>query len=1027
VANRTRSRSFGFCILAGCFAVLVLPARLEIIAAPATPGAGAEAPPDPTRHWAFLSPTAVTLPAVQRKRWLATPVDAFILARLEAAGLKPSARADKATLLRRVTFDLIGLPPTPAELDAFLADPAPGAFERVVDRLLASPHYGERWGRHWLDVARYADSNGQDENKVMAHAWRYRDYVIAAFNQDKPFDQFIREQLAGDLLPPSTDERLNIERRTATGFLVLGPKMLAEQDKPKLIMDVIDEQIDVVSRAFLGLTVSCSRCHDHKFDPIPARDYYALAGIFKSTKTMGDLAFVSKWNERPAATRDEISRHEEFVARTNEVAARLATARQDAMGELRSRWRAQAADYLQAALAVVHGNKSQPTPGLEPAILQRWTEHLARARTNGLSAPSPLAAFLPLNDPSQDRPGEFAAIVTNLSSAKLPPTAPRFQDGRCGPALKCAGHNYLETAHAPELEPVHLTVEGWVYLEEPAKDGDSRRWLVNKNANEWEQGHYALVLDGRRPGAYLNIGGGRENAFAVWSDGPPITLKTWTHLAFTYDGRDLRLYVDGKSAGRTVIGRARVPGQGTFQLGRRQDGYNYFAGGLDEIILYARALSPEEILRRSQKPEDAATGSVLRRWSFDPATAEEKRAATHASLQELLFAPGGLLAPPSSPSEAQHYFAPDHAATVRRWELAQATLQSNAPPTPPVAMAVEDTKGIDLPVYLRGSHLTPGKEKVPRGFVPVLSRAVPPPSIPAGNSGRLELAEWLTHPTHPLTARVIVNRIWQAHFGEGLVRTPDNFGVRGEKPTHPELLDWLAREFIRLDWSVKKLHRLLVLSSTYQMAAAFNQKSSLVDPDNRLLWRMNRRRLDAEPLRDALLAVAGQLDRTMGGSLVAWPNAEYTPEDAVSATSRRRAVYLPVVRDRVYDVFTIFDFANPSVGVSQRTPTVVAHQALFFLNSPFVKEQARFLADAVLAETPADDNARLVSAYRRALGRRPTDNEIQQGLRFIRAMAQPVQVKDVPTNSSADAEATRQAWAAFCQALFASNEFLYVN
>lgn len=637
-----------------------------------------------TNHWAFEPPKSVTPPEVRKSKWIHSPMDRFILARLETAKLGPAKPAKKSALLRRVTFDLTGLPPTPAELDSFLADRSTNAFAKVVERLLASPHYGERWGRHWLDVARYADSNGQDENKAMSHAWRYRDYVVNAFNQDKPFDRFIREQLAGDLLPAAASERETFERWTATGFLVLGPKMLAEQDKPKLVMDVVDEQIDVVSRAFLGLTVSCSRCHDHKFDPIPARDYYAMAGIFKSTKTMGDLAFVSKWNERLIATAAEKGPFDAWVKRTNEL-------------------------------------------------------------------------------------GRAVTATTN--------------------------------------DPVRL----------------------------------------------------------------------------------------------------------------------------------------EQL----------------------------------------------------------------------KGELA--SLKTNAPPAPPVALAVEEAVPVDLPVHIRGSHLNLAKDPVPRGFVQVLNRSASP-AVPAKQSGRLQLADWLTHPEHPLTSRVIVNRIWQAHFGEGLVRTPDNFGLRGEVPTHPELLDWLAREFVRGGWSVKQLHRLILNSSTYQMGTDYSEKAASIDPENRLLWRMNRRRLEAEWLRDGLLAVSEQLDRTMGGSLVNWQNAEYTPGDSVSATSRRRAVYLPVVRDRVYDLFTIFDFANPSVGVSKRTPTVVSHQALFFLNSPLVKEQSKQLARLLEG---ADEASKVRDLYRRVLSRSPDKAELKRALAYLGAAREKLPDKS--------AERDLEAWSSLGQALLASNEFLYLD
>ncbi len=1022
-----RARRFAVAV---AFAVLACLVESPLFAAPASS----------SPHWSFQPPADVAPPTPRRSRWVQSPIDAFILAKLEAARLSPAPPADKPTLLRRVTFDLIGLPPTPAELEAFLADDSPDAFAKVVDRLLASPHYGERWGRHWLDVARYADSNGQDENKAMAHAWRYRDYVIQAFNQDKPFDLFIREQLAGDLLPPTEDEKTTFGRHIATGFLVLGPKMLAEQDKPKLVMDIVDEQIDVVSRAFLGLTVSCSRCHDHKTDPIATRDYYALAGIFKSTKTMGDLAFVSKWNERPVATREERALYEAHVKRTNEVARQLTAAVREAEEAVRARWQAQAGDYLTAALLATDGELAASTGRVVQAdsplhrpTLDRWFTHLTQTRTN--PAASPLAPFLPTaNDATQrsESVRRLTNAIARISStgSDLSPTAPRFRPGRIGPGMRCTGNNFVAQPHTPELEPAQLTIEAWVLPENPAKDGETRRWLVNKNENEWVEGHYALMLDGLRPGAYLNIGGGPTNTFAVWSDGAPIPEREWSHLAFSYDGHDLRLFVNGQPAGKTSVNRPRMPGKSPVHLGRRQDGYNHFTGGLDEAAIYRRALTTSEIAERFRHPEGTSPDDLIQRWTFDPATDLEREQWASVGLQDLLFGPDGLLAPPQ---DKRPHFPSALAERITRLEGEQSSLRTNAPPEPAVALAVEDGTPGDVPVHIRGSHLSLGQESIPRGFLPVLSRtqadstriSSPSSPIPTNHSGRLELADWLTQPEHPLTARVTVNRIWQAHFGEGLVRSPDNFGVTGERPSHPELLDWLARQFIQSGWSVKRLHRLLLLSSTYQMSTAFDARAAKVDPENRLLWRTNRRRLEAEPLRDALLAIAGQLDRTMGGSLVAWRNADYTPDDTVSAASKRRAVYLPVVRDRVYDVFTIFDFANPSVGVGKRTPTVVSHQALFFLNSPFVKEQSRHLAEALLALPASTENARVVSAYQQVLSRHPTRTELERANDFFQSTwPRP---KDGTKESTNPDRRTLDLWAAFCQALFASNEFLYVN
>ena len=509
----------------------------------------------PAAFWAFQAPRDPAPPEVQAVDWPCSPLDRFILAALERKGLAPASPADKRTLIRRATFDLTGLPPTPEEVDVvprrrLVRRPS----QRVVDRLLASPRYGERWGRHWLDLARYADSNGMDENVAYANAFRYRDYVIHAFNADKPYDQFVKEQIAGDLLARTGDDRLNHERLTATGFLVIGPKMLAEDDPVKMEMDIIDEQVDTVGRVFMGLTIGCARCHDHKFDPIPTADYYALAGIFKSTRSMQNHKVVAMWNERPLGTE------------------------------------------AQRAAFEVH-------------------EREVNRRT--------------------------AEIKARVDEAKA---------------------------------------------------------------------------------------------------------------ALTRNGRAL-----------------------------------------------------------SENPEA----------DFPPETVDE----------------------------------------LRRLRKDLAEFEKKAPPLRKV-MSVEEQAITNLRVHIRGNHLTLGEE-VPRRFPRILAGADQTP-IDASRSGRLELASWLAQPDHPLTARVMVNRIWLWHFGDGLVRSPDNFGRLGDRPVHPELLDWLAHRFVESGWSIKAMHRLIMLSSTYQMSTRYDSQAALVDPENRLHWRMSRRRLEAEAIRDAILAVSGELDRDDG-------------------------------------------------------------------------------------------------------------------------------------------------------------------
>lgn len=950
----------------------------------------------PTNHWAFEPIRTVTPPPDSRPSH--NPIDRFIHARLARHNLNPAPPADRRILIRRASFDLLGLPPTPEEVDAFVTDPSPDAYARLIDRLLASPHYGERWGRWWLDVARYADTNGQDENKVMSNAWRYRDWVIRAFNLDQPFDQFATDQLAGDLLATNgVPERVLFDRWTATGFLVLGPKMLAEQDKPKLEMDIVDEQIDVVSRAFLGLTVSCARCHDHKFDPIPTRDYYALAGIFKSTRTMENLAFVSKFNERRIATQDELaaieSSNRALAAKTNEIAAAIQSANDFLIEERRER--------LHEWLLTQQSASALPnTP--------------AAGSTNVLMQLSALASLDPAtNLPSRTlrRLAETPGLLREFlqTPEEKDPASFRLVPGKVGAAFFATGTNYLEMSHSPALDPEQLTVEVWVWAEEFPSGGDARRWLINKNGNEWVQGHYALVLDRNRAGAYMNIGGGQTNTFFVRADGPALKTNQWHHLAVSYDGTDLRLYVDGAESGHTVIGRARVPGNLPLALGRRQDGFVSFKGRLDEARVYSRPLSSAEIKLHYEQPDHAAGEGAVARWEFNALSEAEQRALDWAQLRETLFSRGGILALPTDP---RPFYPATTRSRIAELERERDQLKAQAPTPPAYTLAVAENRTVDLPVHLRGSHLNLAREPVPRGFVQVVHRGSA--ELPREQSGRLELARWITSPENPLTARVIVNRVWQAHFGEGLVRTSDNFGIRGESPTHPELLDWLAAEFQHNGWSVKTLHRLILNSTTWQQAAIGPATDS--DPENRLLSRFPRKRLEAEMIRDALLSVSGRLDLSIGGSLVQWKNDEYVPRSQEAAESVRRSVYLPIVRDLVYDVFSIFDFANPSVGVAKRTPTVVSHQALFFLNSPLVKASARSLATTLLASPEDSDADRICRAYQSTLNRPPNSEEVSRALRFIERMG--------GRNEHAPALST---WSSFCQALLASNEFSYCD
>jgi mono/diheme cytochrome c family protein len=668
-------------------------------------------------HWAFVPPAEVAIPPVQNSAWPQSDLDRFVLARLEAEGLSPAPKADKRALIRRVTFDLTGLPPTPAEISAFLNDERAEAYPELIERLLSSPAYGERWGRHWLDIARYADSNGLDENVAHGNAWRYRDYVVRSFNADKPFDQFIREQLAGDQLEASSDEVRN-ELLTATGFLSIGPKVLAEVNMPKMRMDIVDEQIDTVGRVFLGMTFGCARCHDHKFDPIDTADYYGLAGIFKSTRTMDTYTKVAKWHEHP---------------------------------------------------------------------------------------------------------------------------------------LKSAEATQMQADYEAQVAAKKMAIETTV-----------------KSADEALQ---ASLPDG--------------------------------------------------------------------------------------------AIPPES--KESQYPEETRT--------------------TLTKLREELSA------------------------------------LEKAPPELPTSMGVTEDEIVDVPIHVRGNPSRLG-DVVPR-HVPAVMKGPEMPGFSGKHSGRRELVEWLVNDHHPLTSRVLVNRVWRWHFGRGLVASADNFGLLGEKPSHPELLDWLAKEFIHRKWSLKEMHRVILLSNTYQQSTHVSSEAATADPDNRLWSRFPVRRLAAEEIRDSLLFVSGQLDSTMGGSLLKVKNRGYlfdhTSIDTTDYNSPRRSLYLPVIRNNVFEMFQLLDFPDPAVPTGDRATTTVAPQALMMMNSDFVMQAADALAGRVLT-TDSTDSERVKEIYVTCLGREPSNEEISQDLQLI---------KDTLQTFSSDARSDKDrliaAWSVACQVVLASSEFVYLQ
>jgi len=675
--------------------------------------------------WSFQPLKEPAVPAVKNRRWVRTPVDNFILAKLEAKGLKPASAASKRALIRRANYDLTGLPPTPEEVEAFVRDRSKGAFAKVVDRLLSSPHYGERWGRHWLDVVRYADTAGDSADYPVPQAYLYRNYVIDSLSADKPYDEFIREQIAGDLLPAHSDTE-RWQHIVGTGYLATAKRFSVDPENYKYL--TIDDTIDNLGKAYLGLTVACARCHDHKYDPISNKDYYALYGIFDSSRY-------------PFAGSENVNEQRDFVFRLPPEA-------------------------VEAALRPFTGR-------LKP--LEERIEQLKKERD----------------------------------------------------ALEKAGAG-----------------------------------------------------------------------------------------------------VDAKAKAESNPGTGTVPAH------------------------------------RTAKEIDAEI--------------KEAKAERRAILRQM--------------------------------------------PVLESAYAVAEETPHDAPVLLRGD---PGKkgDVVPRRFLQVLGGQ--PLPVDVKESGRLQLADWIADAKNPLTARVMVNRIWGYHFGKGLVTTPSDFGKRGKPPSHPELLDYLAARFVQGGWSIKAIHRLVMLSATYQLSSDGPEENAKIDLANDLRWKFDRQRLDAESIRDAMLTVSGDLDPREGGvhpfpHPASWDWTQHRPFEALYETNRR-SVYLMVQRSQRHPYLSTFDGADPNVSTAQRVTSTTPLQALYMMNSQFVEERSRHFADRVIAAAP-DDRRRLKLAFELAFARSPTRGETERALEYLRRSRQKLESAGISIG-----QLTRQTWASFLHAMVASNEFIYVD
>ena len=858
---------------------------------------------------------------------VSNPIDAFIATGLKAKGLTPAPTADKRTVIRRLTFDLTGLPPTVAEVEAFENDTSPEAWDKLIDRLLASPAYGEKWGRRWLDVVRYADSNGMDENLAHGNAWRYRDYVIRSFNADKPYNQFVKEQIAGDLLPGGTQEE-RADRVTATGFLVIGPKMLAEDDPMKMRMDIIDEQVDTLGQAFLGLTLGCARCHDHKFDPITAADYYAIAGMFYSTKSMRSYGVVAQWHERPVGSAEAAAKLAEFdkkrVAASDTVRAAEKSLRDAVVARLDGE-RKRASVYAEAGLQLARRRDplqlvvADPSKGEVKGSVLVEAEHYTRGNALKLTN------------------GYGAGIGVIINGGKLPNVAEYDievpSDGIYQIALRYA---------AQTNRPTVLSVGGKVVRNDAAGEA----------TGSWNP-------DGQKWFAEVEV---------------PLTKGKTT----------IRLESAGPFPHFDML--AVLP------LSKEQTAA---VGPTAEVVAQEKKLL---------LPLVKAWAKTAEKWKDKlPAADELAKLASDAN--------GPFKRTPELDAVVDTALAVE--AKKAKDELA--SVERTKPAVDEVMAVEDDAKPQNIRIHLRGNHLTLGAE-TPRRF-PVIVAGETQTPITQG-SGRLELAKWVASPTNPLTARVIANRVWLGHFGTGLVRTPDNFGRLGERPTHPELLDYLASEFVASGWSMKHLHRLIVKSAAYRMGTGYDADAFRTDPENRTYWRFNRRRLDAEELRDGMLAVAGILDPKPGGTLLPTKNRAYVNSTggrgAVDFSVPRRSVYLPVIRSGLFDVFQANDFPDPSTPAGMRTQTTIPAQALFHLNSAVADQSAEAFAKSLL-RLSGDNVTRITDAFRRTYNRPPTAAETERVWKFLDA-------SDISTDAK-----KLKAWQSLCRVLLSSAEFAFVE
>ena len=1052
------------------------------------------------KFWAFRKPVKSDPPQVSDNSWIHNDIDRFVLANLEANKLLPSDPAAKETLIRRAYLGVIGLPPSSKEVQEFVADESPKAFDKIIDRLLESKHYGERWGRHWLDVARYGEDQAHTfKARKYPRGYFYRDWVVDSFNNDMPFNEFVRNQVAGDLI--DADNRHT--RLAALGLFALGPVYYAENvEKAKAAADEWDDRIDTLTRGVLALTVSCARCHDHKYDPISMQDYYGLAGIFASTR----------YEERPIVSDDVLKQRKTADAKAQQQQVNIDRYLSTEARNIREKFVEDIPKYFVTAWKIENQSRKKGTnvkklysstaksTKLNQELLKRWVTYL-RLKSDDATKRPYLTDWFALQK-SLDSKTDLSAdkksieLVTSVANAfmafaesKLDRKAALFEQfgadvafvreedkTEVQPGMIPLGNLFDDSATASldaalstdrfgatasdKSLGVYRVLHGWGARTNIAPDVSFDFAKLGADTNSYSN----VTNDGWQPGQALSTSGKRVRTNKRLEQG--IGMHANALITFDLDeirraglmpaNQKFRFKVDRAGINDDAIGSAgnahvavivSRPHKDKTQTdailaayvnGEKRelatdDFTYYFAGDIPKPLRAdGRYVSFDIAIPSDAKHVTLVTAAAEgvdgnsissdhtvfsgARLELDPLpeasqvaksiknkqkTIDPQDRADAVFLSELFYDDGLLALPPKDAEPKLGEESKKQLAEMRK-ELAARQAEANKIEVL-MAHSLNESGPKDLPVYLAGNPARHGD--IAQRAMPAIFTSGQKQAFDSNGSGRLELAMALTSDDNPLTARVIVNRVWAGHFGFGLVRTPSNFGQLGERPTHPELLDYLAIWFMDNGWSLKKLHRLILQSATYQQSSAYNAANFESDPENRMLWRMNRRRLEIEPWRDAMLTVSGELDASFGGP----------SKNLSDANNKRRTLYGFISRHRLDELLRLFDFPDPNITAAQRTTTTVPLQQLFVLNSEFMIRRARALAQRLNQQNASTDDQRVELAYQLVYGRSPRPEELDLAVQFLQSSDE--------TKVGNKINGLEQ----LALALLSSNEFMFVD